>query len=177
MAENSLVVEVTFKTEGAKSFEKILTWWKMYQNGPVYLFAIYYSIFLRITLTELNFLGKFLVAQKWAKITENGSICLLLQHFIKIGSLGFFWCFAWCSALTKPNYLEKLSLVWNSNFVCLYKYITTLFVSGLALGFFIRIGVFLLNTDIVEFFEKILACPKTSLKSLLIFSRPRLGLI
>ena len=65
----------------------------MCQNVPIYLFANYYSIFLRITLTEPIFVGKLLVAQKWANIIQNGSICLLLRSsimvafFLRIGLL------------------------------------------------------------------------------------------
>ena len=44
-------------------------------------------------LTELNFFGKFLLAQKQAKKAQNGPICVFVRYdsiFLRIGSLVFF---------------------------------------------------------------------------------------
>ena len=66
------------------------------------------------------FFGNFLLAQKWAKIEQNGSFCLLLQHFLKVRF--FMFCMVFCTDQAKD--LGKFSFVWKcpqiAQFVCLY---------------------------------------------------------
>ena len=69
-------------------------------------------------LTEPNYLGKFLLARKWAKKAENGPVCqfAVLQHFSQDWLISFFWTFCMnlrdhkYSKLRDANYLRKFSL-------------------------------------------------------------------
>ena len=110
-------------------------------SGLVHCFFLYFAWSWGTIITQnwqLNFFGKFLLAQKWAKKAQSGPICVFVRYdsiFLRIGSLVFlcilhevegpqvlktdvaeFFGKIFACAKTKlrqPGFLRKFSLAWK----------------------------------------------------------------
>ena len=146
--------------------EKFLRGWKCAKMAQFIFLPVAIAFFSGLAWRSRIFWENSCRPKNWPKLHK---MAVYYSIFSKIYSLGFFWCFAWCSALTKPNYLGRFSLSWKFCQICQFVYLYIYYCS-----IFFRIGYRwfynfhefeVLNTNVVGFFEKILAYPKTGKKS------------
>lgn len=80
-----------------------------WQISFFFIFCLKFRDHKYLKLTELNFLGKFSLARKWA----NLPICPFLQHFSQNWLLNFFFIF--CRKLRDHKYSKLMELIFLKN--------------------------------------------------------------